>query len=124
MVAHILPDRPGRSYAHQIVSDYFRRRNVPPDSHLDGLYQYEMTLLRDMLDRLEVILDDEGVPREIAMRVIRCMLYGSPSPAAAEERMRREKEVAEQVNRMPPVIHFDKVPADVLEKLGLPPQEH
>jgi hypothetical protein len=109
------------SYAHAIVADYFRRRNVPPDSQLDGLYQYEMTILRDMLDRLEVILDDEGVPPEVAQRVIRCMLYGSPSPAAAEERMRRENETADLLNRTPPSIRFDKVPADVLEKLGIPP---
>jgi hypothetical protein len=109
------------SYAHAIVTDYFRRRNIPPDSHLDGLYQYEMTILRDTLDRLEVILDDEGIPRDTAERVIRCMLYGAPSPAAAEERMRRENEVAEQLNRMPAAIHFDMVPADVLEKLGIPP---
>jgi hypothetical protein len=110
------------SYAHQIVADYFRRRNVPPDGHLDGLYQYEMTILRDMLDRLEVVLDDEGVPRDTATRVIRCMLYGSPSPAAAEERMRRENEIAEQLSRTPPAIHFGEVPADVLEKLGMPPR--
>jgi hypothetical protein len=97
------------------VTDYFRRRNVPPDSHLDGLYQYEITLLRDMLDRLEVILDDEGVPREIATRVIRCMLYGSPSPAAAEERMRREAEVVKMMNERPAFLT-----ADVAASLGLP----
>jgi hypothetical protein len=109
------------SYAHRIVADYFRRRNVPPDSQLDGLYQYEVTLLRDMLDRLEVILDDEHMHPDAICRVIRCMLYGSPSPAAAEERMRREKETAEMLNRTPPAIRFDTVPADVLEKLGIPP---
>lgn len=94
------------SYARAIVADYFRRRNVPPDSHLDGLYQYEMTVLRDMLDRLEVILDDEGVPRETGERVIRCMLYGSPSPAAAEERMRRDAEMVKLLQNQPPAISF------------------
>jgi hypothetical protein len=110
------------SYAHRIVSDYFRRRNVPPDSQLDGLYQYEVTLLRDMLDRLEVVLDDEGVPREVAERVIRCMLYGSPSPAAAEERMRRESETAEMLNSRAASIHVSGIDPDALAKLGLPPQ--
>ena len=108
------------SYAHQLVADYFRRRNVPADSHLDGLYQYEMTILRDMLDRLEVILDDEGVDRKTAQRVIRCMLYGSPSPAAAEERMRRDAEMVTLMNRLPPEpLYF---PADQAAKLGLPPR--
>ena len=104
-------------YAHQIVTDYFRRRNVPPGSRLDGLYQYEMTLLRDMLDRLEVILDDEDVPREVAVRVIRCMLYGSPSPAAAEERMRRDREMTKLLRERPPVPFH--LPADVAAQLGL-----
>lgn len=102
-------------YAHDLVTDYFRRRNVPPDSGFDGLYQYEMTLLRDMLDRLEVILDDENVPREIAVRVIRCLLYGSPSPAAAEERMRRDAEMVKLMERL------SREPADLANVLGLPP---
>ena len=110
------------SYAHAIVSDYFRRRNIPPDSQLDGLYQYEITLLRDKLDRLEVILDDEGVPRETAGRVIRCMLYGSPSPAAAEERMRRENETAEMLNSRTATMHIGGIDPGALAKLGLPPQ--
>ena len=106
--------------AHQVVADYFRRRDVPPDTSLDGLYQYEITLLRDMLDRLEVILDDEGVPREIAVRVIRCMLYGSPSPAAAEERMRRDAEMVKLLSERPPApIHL---PADMAAKPGMPPR--
>lgn len=104
-------------YAREIVADYFRRRNVPPDSHLDGLYQYEITILRDMLDRLEIILADEGVSREVGERVVRCMLYGSPSPAAAEERMRREREMVKLLERLPPL------PANVPAGLGLPPKQ-
>jgi len=110
-------------YAHQIVADYFRRRNVPPDSHLDGLYQYEMIVLRDMLDRLETILDDEGVPREVAVRVIRCMLYGSPSPAAAEERMRRDAEMVKLLSERPPVpLHFPDPDGSLAKRLGMPPR--
>jgi hypothetical protein len=109
------------SYAHQIITDYFRRRDVPPDSSLDGLYQYEMTVLRDMLSRLEVILDDEGVDREVAQRVIRCMLYGSPSPAAAEERIRRDAETAKLLSGRPPIPFV--MPADVAARIGLAPEQ-
>ncbi len=109
------------SFAHHLVTDYFRRRNVPPDSGLDGLYQFEMTVLRDMLDRLEIILDDEGVPREIAVRVIRAMLYGAPSPAAAEERIRRESEVVDLLSARPASIHVTGIDPGVLAELGLPP---
>lgn len=111
------------SYARQLVEDYFRRRDIPPDSGLDGLYQYEITLLRDMLDRLEVILDDEGVPREVAVRVIRCMLYGSPSPAAAQERMRRDAELADRLSREPATVYVKPERfADLAARLRMPPE--
>jgi hypothetical protein len=38
------------------------------------VYQYETAVMIEMLDRLEAILDDEGVPREIALRLIRCII--------------------------------------------------
>jgi hypothetical protein len=91
------------SYASEIIEDYFRRTGKPGDLSLDAVYQYEMTLLRDMLGRLEVILDDEGVEAATAKRVIRCMLYGSPSPAAAEMRMRQESRMADLLACTPPM---------------------
>lgn len=94
--------------AHEIIRDYFTRTSAPPDSTLDAVYKYEVTMLRETLTRLEVILGDEGVPQETIERVIRCMLYGSPSPAAAEERMRRDTEMAQLLERLPPL------PADLL----------
>jgi hypothetical protein len=108
------------SYAAEAVRRYLGRTGAPHVTGLDAAYQYEWTVLRDMLGRLEVILDDEGVPRETAERVIRCMLYGSPSPAAAEERMRREAEVVKMLNDRPP-IPFE-MPADAAAKPGLPPR--
>lgn len=90
-------------YSSKLVDDYFRRRHIPHEAHLDAFYSYELSLLRDMLDRLEVILDDEGVPRDVAVRVLRCLLYGSPSAVAAEMRMAQEKEI----------IRLMEQPADV-----------
>jgi hypothetical protein len=107
------------SYAAATVRSYFARSGRPHDQALDGYYRFEMALLRDMLDRLEIILDDEGVPRETAERVIRCMLYGAPSPAAAEERMRRENETVKLPSERPPVPFV--MSADLAARLGLKP---
>ena len=107
------------SYAAEAVRSYLWRAGVPRETRLDAAYQYEWTVLRDMLSRLEVILDDEGVPRETAERVIRCMLYGSPSPAGAEERMRREAEMVKILREQPPVPFA--MSADLAAELGLPP---
>jgi hypothetical protein len=91
------------SYADGIIEDYFRRAGHPHDQAMDATWQFERALLRDMLTRLEVILEDEGVDRTTAGRVIRCMLYGSPSPAAAEMRMREAERTMDLLRRLPPV---------------------
>jgi len=109
------------SYATEAIRAYSARTGRPGDNALDACYMYEWAVLRDTLSRLEVILDDEGVPREVAVRVIRCMLYGAPSPAAAEERMRREAEMVKRMNNeYAPVIHVDTIDPGAREKLGLP----
>jgi hypothetical protein len=87
-------------YASGLAESYFRRLGHP--ATMDGVWQFEHAVLRDMLSRLEVILDDEGVPRETAERVIRCVLYGSPSPAVAELRMRERERTIELLERLPP----------------------
>jgi hypothetical protein len=105
------------NYAGKIIEDYFRRRAQPGDSSLDAVYQFEMTVLRDMLSRLEVILEDEHVHPDAVCRVIRCMLYGSPSPAAAELRIRQEQEMVNLLNRAPASVIGTHLP-----DLGLPPR--
>ena len=104
------------SFASGIVEDYFRRTAQPGDSALDACFMLERTILRDMLSRLEVILQDEDVDRGTAERVIRCMLYGSPSPAAAEERMWRDQEMVNLLNRTPPAFTLS---AEAARDLGL-----
>jgi hypothetical protein len=100
--------------AHRIIEEYFLRTGHPPDSSLDGVYMYELTVLREMLTRLETILEDEGVAPETAERVIRCMLYGAPSPADAELRMRQQERMTEMLSRMPPM--------PVSGLFGMPPE--
>jgi hypothetical protein len=65
----------------------------------DASYRWQVDLLWETLSRLETILQDEGVPPEITERVIRGMLYGSPSPADAEQRLAMVKEMTDLMNR-------------------------
>lgn len=90
-------------YASYLIETYFRRLGHPGDSAMDGVWQFERTMLRDMLSRLEIILEDEGVDRATLERILRCLLYGSPSPAVAELRMRETERTMEMLQRMPPV---------------------
>jgi hypothetical protein len=103
------------SYSGRLVEDHFRRAGRPRDGQLDAAYQYQLSVLRDILSRLEVILEDEGVPQETAERVIRCMIYGAPSPADAEYRMRQQDEMVRMLGRIPPEAI---VSADTLAAFG------
>jgi len=84
------------------MNDYFRRTGQPRDDALDGAFMYQRAVLRDLLERLEVIMDDVGAPREVTSRVIRHMLYGSPSVADAELRVQQDKRLAELAAQVPP----------------------
>ena len=105
------------SYAAHLIHDYQARTGQPRDGALDAVYQLQWTYLRDMLGRLEVILDDEDVPPEIAKRVLRCLLYGSPSPADAEYRMRQQEETVKLLSERATVM---VTPRSIFEQLGLP----
>ncbi|HET9893678.1 MAG TPA: hypothetical protein VFQ44_01845 [Streptosporangiaceae bacterium] len=77
--------------AQHLIDDYLARTGLPRDTTLDAAYQLQWHYLRDMLHRLEVIMDDEQIPASTAGRIIRCLLYGSPHPADAELRMEQHK---------------------------------
>lgn len=51
-------------------------------------YRFQCDVLGDMLRRLEVVLEDEELPAEQIDRILRCLMYGGPSVAAAEEQDR------------------------------------
>jgi hypothetical protein len=106
------------SYSGHLVESYLARTGQPRAGQRDAHYSYQWTVLRDMLARLEVILDDEDVPRETAERVIRCLLYGAPSAADADERMEQHAEMVNLMARVPPSPMFFPGAAD----LGLPPR--
>lgn len=105
-------------YAADLIASYYRRTGQPNDQALDSYYEYEMSVLREMLSRLEVILADEGVNRATAERVIRCMLYGSPSRSAAETRMRMDAEMVKLLKDGPVTV---SVPFGARRDSGLPP---
>lgn len=102
--------------AAKLTEDYLRRTGKPRDSAFDAHYQYQWGVLRDLMSRLEVILDDEGIGHETAERVLRCLLYGSPSPADAELRMEQQERLVEALARTPPA------PILFPGGLGLPPR--
>jgi hypothetical protein len=114
--------RCGGGAARDLIQDYWRRKGQPGRGTRDGFYQYEVAQLTDLLCRLEVILDDEGVDGDTRRRVIRAMLYASPSEAEAEYRMTQEREMTELLKELPLSMHVTGIDPSALAKLGLPPR--
>ncbi len=104
MAADHLCDDYRMSYTNHLVESYLRRTGQPGDVQKDGVYAYQWAVLRDVLVRLEVILEDEGVPRATAERVLRCLLYGAPSAADAGMRIDQDDRTAELLARVPPTL--------------------
>lgn len=106
------------SFSGRLVESYLQRTGQPRDSQRDAHYAYEWSVLRDMLARLEVILDDEGVPRVTAERVLRCLLYGAPSAADADERIAMREHAVSLLNRKGPEVTVNLAgDGDIAEKL-------
>lgn len=88
------------SYASHLLQDW--RRRTGQHSALDAAFQFETDLLQEILIRLEVALEDEEIPEEKIHRVLRSMLHGSPSPAAARLRIHQEREMIKLLQLTPP----------------------
>jgi hypothetical protein len=69
----------------------------------DAAYQYQYTVLREILSVVEDVLNEEGVPREVAERIIRTVIYGGrPHRADADQRIELTAQLAEALQHRPP----------------------
>ncbi len=83
----------------QLISEHFRRQRPLPGAP-DAAYMLQVNILRDLLERLDEILEDMGTPEEARAHITRCMLYGYPSRADMELRVdatERYRSVAQQM---------------------------
>lgn len=83
----------------------------------DAAYRFQFDVLLGMVKHLEVVLDDEGIAPGQADRILRCVLYGAPTVADAEQRVRDYERMVEIARKLPPDI------SSVLEQLDLPPMK-
>lgn len=73
-------------YASHILDGYLR--DVHMEHPADAAEQYQLCLLRQWMDHLEVVMRDNDVPNEVAGRILREFLYGA-MPQHAEAEMRK-----------------------------------
>lgn len=82
----------------QLISEHYRRQ--PGALAVDAMYGVQMKIIRDLLERLDEILDDMGTPEDARRHITRCMLYGYPSRADAELRGEETERYLALVQRM------------------------
>jgi hypothetical protein len=74
----------------QLINRYLAR--MPDARHansMDPQYHAEIARLRKLLTLLDMVMEDEEIPEDKRVRIIRCVIYGGPDEAAALERMQR-----------------------------------
>lgn len=74
--------------AREMAIRWFHRLGIDRNGG-DAVSQWQYTWLSEMVERLVIVMEDEGVPDETARRVLRCWLYGAPTEA---EGMIREQQ--------------------------------
>lgn len=89
------------TFAEHLVAEHFRRTGQAGSQPLDGAHQYQISVLRDLLGRLEIVLEDELVDSPKAERIMRCLLYGAPGRADAELRVLQQEQMAAALAREP-----------------------
>ncbi|WP_157124208.1 hypothetical protein [Nocardia pseudovaccinii] len=87
--------------ADRMMNDYLRRTRQRHHDELDTAYQYEMKLMRNVIRRLAVIMEDEQIPDETITHVIRGVLYGAPSEVDAEMRMQQHEAMTKLAQTAP-----------------------
>ncbi len=103
------PDPAGGRRVDVLIEDFCRRTGQPRAEVKDAAYNYLWNALRETLHRLDVILEDNEIPQSRRDKIIRQMLYGSPSEGEADLRidiMDHTRSFLEEQIKMPP----DKVP--------------
>lgn len=72
-------------YASHILERYLHE--IRMDHAADAAQQYQIALLQQWMDHLEVVLRENDVPAQVAQNIMREFLYGA-MPQHAEARMR------------------------------------
>lgn len=78
--------------AEQMWEDYLRRTGAVEMYQREARHHFQLDLMRDLMIRLEVILEDEEIAPEKRERILRSVIYGAPTVAEAEQRIRDNEE--------------------------------
>lgn len=77
---------------NQAIGDWTQRFPETVETSLhDAVLNNQLTFIRHMLRLADMIMDDEGVAPEVRAKVVRGILYGSPSPSEAQIRIEDAK---------------------------------
>ena len=85
----------------EVINGYLRRYPGAGEADLtDGMYRWQVRMLRSVLALTDMGLEDEGISERVRAQVVRTALYGSaPNPFEAEQRVQEHAERVENLRR-------------------------
>ncbi len=79
-----ITDRATSVNVDRLIRDHMRRDPNAEEAFLrDPVYSAQLRFLRSMLRLVDEVMNHEGVPAPVRLRVVRAVLYGSPDGADA-----------------------------------------
>lgn len=71
----------------------------------DPMYRAQTSLFRQWLGLMDMVLEDNGVDREVRQQCANQMLYGTPNPFDAEARIEQTAAKAEELARSTELLY-------------------
>jgi hypothetical protein len=81
-----------------LIGEYLRHDLVAGTAYRgDGEFHAEMAAVRRWLASMDAAMDAERIGEEVRERVLRTVVFGTPDPDVAVERMARRRRMAEDL---------------------------
>lgn len=109
MANPLTPPKERNVSARSMWETYLIRTGADSMYRQEGTYHYQLNFLRETLERIEVVLQDEGLPPDQVERILRSILYGTPSKTDAEERIRMREEMTRLAMQAPSPLMSDQM---------------
>ncbi|MBO3751556.1 hypothetical protein J5X84_36250 [Streptosporangiaceae bacterium NEAU-GS5] len=87
--------------ARALWQEYLIRIGADDMYRREPVFYAQWNFLRETLERIEVVLQDEHLPPDQVERILRSILYGGPSKSDAERRLETIQQMKDLAARTP-----------------------
>jgi hypothetical protein len=93
----------------ELIDRYLDRVHRASEADLmDATYHAMIGWMRRLLTSVDMVMEDEGIPEAIRLRIIRAAIYGAPDETAALDRIDAHRRAAEATASRPVSLTLTK----------------